>query len=96
MYTTPPPSGGVVLAHILKILQGYNMGHDDGKTISRRVINLHRLAEAFKHSFAKRTQLGDPTYANITQVSFVSPVFISLLQFRSHSSSDALNVHTKV
>lgn len=68
MFTTQPPSGGVVLTHILNILKGYIMGPQDDETISNQVITLHRIIEAFKYSYAKRSLLGDPMYVNITQV----------------------------
>ncbi|KDR15760.1 gamma-glutamyltranspeptidase 1-like [Zootermopsis nevadensis] len=65
MHTTPPPSGGVVVSHILSILEGYNMSSQDFATVSRQVTTLHRIVEAFKLSFAKRPLLGDPEDADV-------------------------------
>jgi gamma-glutamyltranspeptidase/glutathione hydrolase/leukotriene-C4 hydrolase len=75
MYTTPPPSGGVVASHILSILEGYNMSREDFATVSGQVITLHRIVEAFKLSFAKRPLLGDPEDADVIEVGcvFFSP-----------------------
>jgi len=71
MCTTPPPSGGVIVAHILSILEGYNMGPQDFTTVSQQVTALHRIAEAFKLSFAKRPLLGDPENVYVVKVGCV-------------------------
>ncbi|KAJ9582222.1 hypothetical protein L9F63_003432 [Diploptera punctata] len=67
MFTSPPPSGGVVLTNILNILKGYNMGPQDNNGTSNQAITLHRIIEAFKFSYAKRSLLGDPMFVNVTQ-----------------------------
>lgn len=76
MHTTPPPSGGVVVSHILSILEGYNMSSQDFATVSRQVTTLHRIVEAFKLSFAKRPLLGDPEDADVIKVG--SPKAVAL------------------
>lgn len=68
MYTTPPPSGGVVVSHILSILEGYKLSPQDFTTVSEQVTTLHRITEAFKLSFAKGPLLADTENADVIKV----------------------------
>lgn len=52
LYSTPLPSSGSILVYMLNILQ-------DILDSDISVKNYHRIAEAFKHAYAKRTRLGD-------------------------------------
>lgn len=58
----PPSSGGMVLAEILNILEGYDLkklGAGSSKT-------LHLMAEAMRRSFAERAQfIGDPDFVSV-------------------------------
>lgn len=51
MYTTPLPSSGVILAFILRVM--------DGLYTDRMEIYWHRLVETFKHAYGQRSNLGD-------------------------------------
>ncbi|TVY36469.1 Glutathione hydrolase proenzyme, partial [Lachnellula subtilissima] len=51
------PSGGSVALSILKIIEGYNMSD---ASISN--LNVHRLDEAMRFSYAARSSLGDPDF----------------------------------
>lgn len=55
----PPPSSGAVILLILNILNGYNLNADSVSTGEMAVETFHRIAEAFKHGFSVRTNLGD-------------------------------------
>ncbi|XP_041372130.1 glutathione hydrolase 1 proenzyme-like [Gigantopelta aegis] len=55
----PPPSGGLVLQFILNILSGYNFTPYDLLTTEKTVLTYHRIVEAFKFAFAKRSSMGD-------------------------------------
>jgi gamma-glutamyltranspeptidase/glutathione hydrolase len=57
LYSTGVPSGGSVALSILKIIEGYNMSSP-----SDIAVNLHRLDEAMRFSYASRGELGDPDY----------------------------------
>ncbi|XP_054274793.1 scoloptoxin SSD14-like [Macrosteles quadrilineatus] len=60
LYSTPPPGSGVLLAFILKILEGFNITPDSMSTLEKKTTTIHRMVEAFKYAYAKRTELGDP------------------------------------
>lgn len=57
--TAPPPSGGgVALCEMLNILNGYDMG----KLGLYSVKAVHAEAEAMRHAYADRRDLGDPAF----------------------------------
>lgn len=51
MYTTPLPSSGVILAFILRVMDGLYTDHLG--------VYWHRLIETFKHAYGQRSNLGD-------------------------------------
>eukprot|EP00850_Spirogloea_muscicola_P009647 SM000054S18133 [mRNA] locus=s54:740330:743578:+ [translate_table: standard] len=59
----PPSSGGPSIMQTLKILAGFKM-----PLASLGSLGLHRTIEAFKHAFALRMSLGDPSFTNVTDV----------------------------
>lgn len=62
LYSVPPPGSGVILSLILNILNGM-VPHKNDVTTYQRII------EAFKYGYGKRTQLGDPDFVDISEVS---------------------------
>jgi len=62
MTTMPPPSGGAIVAMIMNILSGYNIGPNSTLTIPNYVEYLHQFLEASKFAFAERAHLGDPDF----------------------------------
>ena len=70
LFTIPPPGSGILLAFILNILDGYNFTSENVKTVNSSILTFHRMIEAFKFAYARRTEIGDPDYVNITDVSY--------------------------
>ncbi|GFO36688.1 gamma-glutamyltranspeptidase 1 [Plakobranchus ocellatus] len=68
LYSMPAPGSGPVLSYILSILAGYNMQPSDVATKEREIITYHRIIEAFKFAFAKRTEMGDEFFVDISQM----------------------------
>lgn len=65
LYSVPPPASGAILAFILNTLEGYNFTRDSIDDTSNTVTTFHRIIEVFKYAYAKRTEMGDPKFANI-------------------------------
>ena len=59
VYSPPPPSSGAVYQFILNILSGYKLGKECMSTEAKEIMTWHRIVEAFKFAYAKRTDLGD-------------------------------------
>lgn len=60
-----PPGSGIILAFILRILDGMLPAPDAG-------LDAHRLVEAFKFAYGERTYLGDHRFVNVSKVRFMS------------------------
>ncbi|XP_025102476.1 glutathione hydrolase 1 proenzyme-like isoform X2 [Pomacea canaliculata] len=68
MFSPPPPSSGVVLSFMLNVLKGYKFTPKSIEDVSSSVLTMHRIIETFKFAYAKRTDLGDPDYVNVTDL----------------------------
>ncbi|CAH2003890.1 unnamed protein product [Acanthoscelides obtectus] len=68
LFSAPPPGSGVLLGLILNILDGYNFTRASIDGVNNTVLTLHRMIEAFKYGYAKRTELGDTDYNELSRL----------------------------
>ncbi|CAK8693132.1 unnamed protein product [Clavelina lepadiformis] len=59
VFTPGPPASGAVMALILNILDGYDITPDDYDNEDKKILTYHRINEAFRFAYAKRSSLGD-------------------------------------
>ncbi|XP_072102406.1 glutathione hydrolase 1 proenzyme-like isoform X5 [Mobula birostris] len=67
LYVPGAPSGGPVLALILKILEGYKFSRESILSSEKKVLTYHRIIEAFKFAFAERSKLEYPSSSDHKQ-----------------------------
>jgi gamma-glutamyltranspeptidase/glutathione hydrolase/leukotriene-C4 hydrolase len=94
LYNPPPPASGAVLSFILGILDGYNFTPDDISDVKRKGLTYHRIAEAFKFAYAKRSRLGDEKFvdvrelvANMTSHEFAESIRAQIDDTKTHEVS---------
>lgn len=68
LYVVPPVSSGSVVAHVLSILEGFNLTRSDLHDDESYALTVHRIAEALKFGFARRTELGDPRFNEVREL----------------------------
>ncbi|XP_060826353.1 glutathione hydrolase 1 proenzyme-like isoform X1 [Bombus pascuorum] len=61
MYTAPPPGSGAILTFIMNVLHGM-VPHPDNRIMWQTIV------ETFKWAYAKRSELADPEFVDITSV----------------------------
>ncbi|XP_039271689.2 glutathione hydrolase 1 proenzyme-like [Styela clava] len=65
--STAAPSGGNMLAYLLKILHEFNLSAEDLR--QDEVLTYHRIIEAMKFTYYKRNVLGDPDFCpNVNRI----------------------------
>lgn len=62
LYSVPPPGSGILVAFIIRVLDGFVQEANSSVQITQRI------TEAFKHAYGHRTDIGDPRFTNITEI----------------------------
>ncbi|XP_071501290.1 glutathione hydrolase 1 proenzyme-like [Diadema antillarum] len=68
VYSGRPPCSGAVYALILNILEGYDFTAASIRSDNDKVLTYHRIIEAFKFAYAKRSALGDESFVDVTEL----------------------------
>jgi gamma-glutamyltranspeptidase/glutathione hydrolase/leukotriene-C4 hydrolase len=67
IYAPPPPSSAILVAFILKLMRNFSMLKNFHLFEDVEVF-YHRLAESFKHAYAKRSHLGDEDFVDLKKI----------------------------
>lgn len=67
MFSIEPPGSGHILGFILNILDEYGFTPESMEG-DQKIITHQRITEAMKWAYAKRTELGDSNFVDVTEV----------------------------
>uniref|UniRef100_A0A3P9H5D3 Gamma-glutamyltransferase 1b n=1 Tax=Oryzias latipes TaxID=8090 RepID=A0A3P9H5D3_ORYLA len=89
------PASGPVLSLILNILNGYNFTADSVASPEKKILTFHRIVEAYRFAYAKRSSLGDPKFLSQKSLYYLtSQSFADALREKiSDSSTQPVNYY---
>ncbi|XP_037092478.1 LOW QUALITY PROTEIN: scoloptoxin SSD14-like [Pollicipes pollicipes] len=100
LYGVPPPGSGSLLTFVFNILDGFQYGKNRPKTKEELNLMYHRIAEAFKYAYARRTDLADPKFVDISELmaNLTSPDYAEFVRgliddSRTYNDPDHYGVH---
>ncbi|XP_041455937.1 glutathione hydrolase 1 proenzyme-like isoform X1 [Lytechinus variegatus] len=92
-YTCPPPCSGAVFSLIMNILEGYEFTPESLQSVGDETLTYHRIIEAFKFAYAKRSALGDEDFvdvadlvANLTSQDYADSIRARITDDRTHDT----------
>jgi gamma-glutamyltranspeptidase len=56
------------IIHAVALYPGFNFSSDNLSSADQTVLTYHIIAEAFKFAYARRAELGDESFVNVTEV----------------------------
>lgn len=68
MFSIEPPGSGHILGFILNILDEYGLT-PESMNEDQKIVTHQRITEAMKWAYAKRTELGDAYFVDVSEVS---------------------------
>ncbi|XP_071098106.1 glutathione hydrolase 1 proenzyme-like [Haliotis cracherodii] len=68
VHSMPAPGSGAVYAYILNVLDGYNFTSESVSNDDNSILTYHRIVEAFKFAYAKRSELGDEDFEDVADL----------------------------
>jgi len=68
LLTTGLPGSGALLSFILNVFDDYGFTPASIADFNATILTYHRMIETFKYAFALRTNLGDKTFVDMTEV----------------------------
>ncbi|KAG1655136.1 Glutathione hydrolase 1 proenzyme [Nymphon striatum] len=93
-YSVGPPGSGPIAAYIIQIIDSFGMNAEYVRSVEDMAVLEHRIIEAFKHGFARRSELGDPRFTNMTEVvnkllsrKYIAETIENIIDFKTFESA---------
>lgn len=80
MFSIEPPGSGLILGFILNILDEYGIT-PESMNEEQKIVTHQRITEAMKWAYAKRTELGDADFVDVSQVIVLHWMYVSFIYF---------------
>lgn len=93
LYSMPLSGSGALLIFVMNLLRDYDLKHD--------ALSYHRIMEAYKHAYARRSELGDPDFVegadalvkNLTSMEYAREIRKKIDDTRTHNDLSYYSGH---